>query len=194
MQEQNTGKLNIIVAVYGLKTVTEKIKDLLREGDSQILSFIVSNRVIGEDGWHGQRKSITIIYNYDEGDLQVATAREGDVIILRPHPGGTSRSIAKKNSVPDQRTSVLVATYGPRDVTDKVKTMISFYNTLLFPVDNILLGDAWKGIEKTLVVILGTGNKVKAVEVFRERETCYLDLNKIIPVAKYKPEDTIASD
>ncbi|HEX5155216.1 MAG TPA: hypothetical protein VFW07_27430 [Parafilimonas sp.] len=194
MQEQNTGTLNIIVAVYGLKTVTEQVKSLLNEGDPTTLSFIVSNRVIGEDGWHGQRKSITIIYNYNGGDLQVATAKEGDVISLSPDPGRALKSTANENSADNRGSSVLAATYGPHDVTHKVKNLISSYNTLLFPVNNILLGDAWHGTEKTLVVVLGRDNKVSLVEVFRESETCYIDLNKIAPVAPCKSEDKIPSN
>ena len=119
MQEQNTGKLNIVVAVYGLKTVTEQIKNLLSEDDSQTLSFIVSNRAIGEDGWYGQRKSITIVYNYDGGDLQVATAKEGDVITLSPDSGRASKSLAEEDSAGNGRLSVLAATYGSDDVTYK---------------------------------------------------------------------------
>jgi hypothetical protein len=159
MVEQNTGKLNIIVAVYGLKTVTEQVKGLLDEGDPKTLSFIVSNRVIGEDGWHGQRKSITIIYNYREGDLQVATAKEGDVITLSPKLSTAPNAIIRENSTGNHRLSVLAATYGPHDITHKVKKMISFYNTLLFPVNNTVLGDAWHGVEKTLVIVLGLDDK-----------------------------------
>jgi len=33
-----------------------------------------------------------------------------------------------------------------------------------------------------LVIILGSFNEIKAVEIFTERETCYLDLNDVIPV------------
>ena len=181
MQEQNTGKLNIVVAVYGLKTVTEQIKNLLSEDDSQTLSFIVSNRVIGEDGWYGQRKSITIVYNYDGGDLQVATAKEGDVITLSPDSGRASKSLAEENSAGNGRLSVLAATYGSDDVTYKVKNLISSYNTLSFPVDNTLFGDTWYKVEKTLVIVLGCASEVRNVEIFRERETCYIDLNDIIP-------------
>ena len=181
MQEQNTGKLNIVVAVYGLKTVTEQIKNLLSEGDSQTLSFIVSNRAIGEDGWYGQRKSISIIYNYDGSDLQIATAKEGDVITLSPDSGRLPKSPGKENSAGNGRLSVLAATYGPDDVTHKVKNLVSSYNTLSFTVDNTLFGDTWYKVEKNLVIVLGFGNEVRNVEIFRERETCYIDLNDIIP-------------
>jgi hypothetical protein len=193
MPGQNAAKLNIIVAVYGLKTVTEHIKRLLREGDQRTLSFIVSNRAIGEDGWHGQRKSITIVYNYGGGDLQIATAKEGDVITLSPHAEGALRSIVKESSANNGGSDVLIATYGPHDVTHKVKNMISSYNTLLFPVDNALLGDTWRGVEKTLVLVFGTNSEVRSVEVLRERETCFIDLNKLSP-PQTQTRNRIAND
>jgi|SRR6478736_3495995 len=180
MQEQTLGKLNILVAVYGLKNVTENINYLIIDGNPQTLSFTVNNKVIGEDGWTGQRKSITIVYNYDGGDLQIAAAKEGDAININP-----DKLRIPKLSVPDHtdngRLSVLAASYGPGDVTYRVKNLISSYNTLSFVVDNTLFGDSWHGVAKTLVIVLGTGDEIKGVEIFTEREPCYIDLNDVVP-------------
>lgn len=180
MQEQGFGKLNILVAVYGLTTVTENINRLINEGTPETLSFTVNNKVIGDDGWLGQRKSITIVYDYDGGDLQIVAAKEGDVININPEKLRTPRL-----STPDRfeygKLSVLAASYGPDDVTYKVKNLISSYNTLSFVVDNTLFGDTWYGVAKTLVVVLGVEDEIRAVEVFTEREPCYIDLNDLVP-------------
>jgi hypothetical protein len=183
MQEQNTSTLNIIVAVYGLKTVTEHVRNLLSEGDPQTLSFIVGNRAIGEDGWYGQRKSITIVYNYDEGDAQVATAKEGDIITITPDLRRQPKVIEKHVPAGNQTLSVLAATYGADDVTYKIRNLISSHNTLSFTVNNFLFGDPWYGVPKTLVIVFGSGNEVSTVKIFTERESCYVDLNNAIPAA-----------
>ncbi len=85
MEKQNLGKLNIIVAIYGLKTVTDLIANLIINGKPETLSFMVDNLTIGDDGWRGQRKSLFILYNYDEGDLEVAVAKEGHILSVSPN-------------------------------------------------------------------------------------------------------------
>jgi len=182
MREQNFGKLNIIVAIYGLKTVTDNISNLIIDGNPQTLNFIVNNQVIGEDGWRGQQKSVTVLYNYDgSSELCVAAAKEGDVLTITPDKPRQFRFLHADTSIDDGRLSVLAATYGPDNVTYKVKNLISSYNTLSFVADNTIFGDTWYGVPKTLVIVLGNSSEVKAVEIFTERENCYIDLNDVIP-------------
>lgn len=180
MQTQTTGKLNILTAVYGLKNVTTNIVALVTDGDLQKLSFTVNNKIIGEDGWEGQRKSITIFYNYDDGAMLIATAKESEVITIGSAEFAKSKALAKHISFHQQKVTVLAATYGADDITYKVKNLISSYNTLSFKADNTVFGDGWYGVAKTLVIILGYGHNVTAVEVFTERENCYIDLNDFV--------------
>lgn len=181
MREQNSGKLNIAIAIYGLGTVTDNVANLIIDGDPQILNLMVNNQVIGKDGWRGQKKSITIVYNYDGGDLRVAAAKEGDVLTITPDMPKQLKPVSANTSTDDTKLSVLAATYGPDDVTYKVKNLISSNNTSSFVADNITFGDTWHGVSKTLVIVLGHGSKVKAAEVFTEKERCYINLNEIIP-------------
>jgi hypothetical protein len=181
MSEQKFGQLNIIVAVYGLQTVTEQIRNLVTDGSPQTLHFTVNNKNIGEDGWVGQKKSIMIVYDYDGGDLHVATAIEGEAITIDPDKLGNRRPVIPEPFSGSNSLSILAASYGADDVTYKIKGLISSYNTLSFPVDNTLFGDPWYGVAKTLVIVLGKDHEVSAVEIFTERETCYIDLNEIIP-------------
>jgi hypothetical protein len=177
---QSFGKLNIIVAVYGLKTVTDNISNLIIEGQPQTLNFTINNGTIGEDGWRGQRKSLTIIYSYDGGDLQVIAAKEGDAIIIHPDKQRKPK-LTVQSSADNDGLSILAASYGPDDVTYKVKQLISSSNILSFKVDNTIFGDTWFGVPKTLIVVLGSGTEVRTVEIFTEREPCYIDLNEVIP-------------
>lgn len=181
MQTPGLGKLNIIVAVYGLKVVTDEVTHLIIDESPQTLNFKVTNYIIGQDGWRGQQKSLLVVYNYDGGDLHIATAKEGDVLTINPEKFKRSKPAFFEESDESDRLSILAASYGPDDVTNKLKTMISKYNTLSFTVNNTIFGDSWYGVAKTLVVILGHGHDVKGVEIFTEREACYLDLNDVVP-------------
>lgn len=180
MQAQTCGKLNIIVAVYGLKTVTEKIESLVIDGKIQTLKFTVDNEVIGEDGWRGQRKSMTILYNYDGGNLQVEAAKEGDILSIHPDKMKVQRSVTDAVITNNNKLTILAASYGPQDVTDKIRDLVA-YNSLSFTVDNAVLGDTWNGVAKTLVLVLGSASgQVKEVKVFAEREFCDINLNEPI--------------
>jgi hypothetical protein len=181
MQTKNLGKLNIIVAVYGLQAVTEQVSNLITDGTPQTLNFTVNNKIIGLDGWRGQIKSLTVVYNYDDGDLRVATAKEGDILSINPDTIPQVKFIHHDPSVNRNGLTVLAASYGLDDVTYKIRQMISSYNTLSFKVDNTVFGDAWYGVAKTLVIVLGYDDEVRAVEIFTERERCYIDLNDVIP-------------
>ena len=181
MQIQTTGKLNVLAAVYGLKTVTNNITALITDGNPQTLKFTVTNKAIGEDGWKGQRKSITILYNYDGGDLHIAAAKEGDTLTIGEKEFTRAKSTPAHELAYKQKLSVLGATYGIDDITYKIKNLISPYNTLSFKADNNLFGDGWYGVAKTLIIILGHKDQVASVEVFTEREQCYLDLNDFVP-------------
>src|SRR6478609_661741 len=93
MQTPGLGKLNIIVAVYGLKVVTDEVIRLIIDETPQSLNFKVTNYVIGEDGWRGQQKSLLVVYNYDGGDLHIATAKEGDILTINPESFKKSRPV-----------------------------------------------------------------------------------------------------
>lgn len=181
MQASTFGKLNIILAVYGLKTITEQIRDLVTDGNIQTLNFTVDNKTIGEDGWRGQRKSITILYNYDGGDLQVEAAKEGDVMLINPDKIKAQRSVNEDVTKGKNKLTILAASYGPQDITDKVRDLIA-YSSLSFTIDNAVLGDTWNGVAKTLVLVLGSGNQVKEVKVFAEREFCDINLTETMAV------------
>ncbi|MEP6683060.1 MAG: hypothetical protein ABJA35_07365 [Parafilimonas sp.] len=99
MNEQHLGKLNIIVAVYGLKTITDQVANLVSDKQPQTLSFTVNNKIIGEDGWIGQRKSIMVVYNYDGGNIHVAAAEEGDVLTIHPDQLSANKPILSNNLV-----------------------------------------------------------------------------------------------
>lgn len=176
MQIKSKGKLNIRVAVYGLKIVTQNIVALIRDGNPQTLNFIVNNKEIGEDGWPGQRKSITILYNYDDGPLLIAAAKESEVLTIGNEEFEKSGFLSQQTLNDELKLSVLGATYGPADITSTLKTLITPLGTISFKADNTTFGDSWYGVAKTLIVILGFGKHATLVKMFVEREQCYIDL------------------
>lgn len=168
MQTFNSGKLNIIAAVYGLETVTTQIQSLVSKGKIDTLELLVENDVIGLDGWRGQIKSLTVVYNYDNGPLRVTGAKEHEV--LKINPDTISSYNQTELTKPGQGHFVLAATYGPKDVTAKLRALSNENGTIFLTVSNAVFGDTWPGIAKTLVVVLGTENEVTNIEIFAERE------------------------
>ncbi|MBG9378227.1 hypothetical protein I5907_18455 [Panacibacter sp. DH6] len=168
MQTFNSGKLNIIVAVYGLETVTTQIQSLTSKGKVETLELLVENDIIGLDGWKGQIKSLTVVYNYDNGPLRVAAAKEHEVLKINPDTISIYQQVTEP--IPAQGHFVLAATYGPKDVTTKLRQLANENGTIFLTVSNAVFGDTWPGIAKTLVVVLGTETEVTNIEVFAERE------------------------
>lgn len=168
MQTFNSGKLNIIAAVYGLETVTTQVESLVTHGKVDTLELQVENDIIGLDGWRGQIKSLTVVYNYDNGPLRVAGAKEHEMLKINPDTlGSYNRSEEIK---PVRGRFVLAATYGPKDVTAKLRSLSNQNGTIFLTVSNAVFGDTWPGVAKTLVVVFGIGNEVTNIEVFAERE------------------------
>ncbi len=181
MSNERSGKLNIVVAVYGLEAVTENIQALVKKGAIETLELPVNNNIIGVDGWPGQIKSLTVVYNYDGGPLHVAGAKESETLLINTDVFNESNGIELEQTN-DHKVSVLAATYGPQNVTEKILTMVDENNELSFPVDNDTLGDTWFGIAKVLVLVLGYDDVVVDVKVYTERDYCSINLDESVEV------------
>lgn len=176
MQQKQSDKLNIIAAVYGLEIVTERIAVLVNKAKIETLEFNVTNEIIGIDGWRGQIKSLTVLYNYDGGQLQVAGAKEKTVLQINPNTISESSRYNNSNA----ETPVIAATYGPQNVTEIIDALITADHKLSFIADNTLFGDTWSGVAKTLVLFLGQDDVVTDIKIYAERESCNIDLNEVV--------------
>jgi len=88
-------------------------------------------------------KILSITYKIGDGPVKVVTAKEHE-------------SLTIKSSI-----EVYGATYGPADVTDKVRSLISSGNRKILAA-NTTFGDSWVGTYKTLTVVYSDGTgKIK---------------------------------
>ena len=81
--------LTVLGAAYGRSDVTERVRGLIKD---QSVSFSADNRTLG-DGWVGIRKSLVIVYTYDDydsvksGEITVKTAvcKEREFMLVDPY-------------------------------------------------------------------------------------------------------------
>lgn len=183
--------LKILSAVYGLKVVTEEVIKLINQAtDLQTLSFLVNNQILGVDTWVGQKKSLTIVYQYDGGAIQVATAKEGDVIAIGEDQYNKSKLLPVPSDTFAESIIVYGASYGLADVTEKVRSMAEPGSTLSVTADNATFGDGWPGVPKTLVIVVGLAYEVQSINIYPERQSGTIDLFFKMP--DYTPPSSLS--
>lgn len=161
--------LQIIGAVYGLAKVTSLVIGLVnRSASPQSLNVTASNAVFG-DTWPGTRKTLTVAYRYGTtGNVGVAVVREGDRISI----GQTEYQAlldAGQGSAETPKLGVLGATYGPGNITDKLRSMINQQDqTLSATANNATFGDTWPNVPKVMVVVAAYEGQVPFVDIVQE--------------------------
>jgi phosphatidylserine/phosphatidylglycerophosphate/cardiolipin synthase-like enzyme len=138
-------QLVILGAAYGPADVTSKVRSLVCDHG---LTVTADNETFG-DTWPGNRKSLVIVYQYDQLEPRVLAVREREGAIILPDmpPAGPSWL-----PYPDGKLTILGAAYGPADVTAELRRMVT-NETLTIRGDSDLLPDTWVGVAKTLVVV-----------------------------------------
>lgn len=149
-RQQQSLKLNILGAAYGLANVTAEAQSLVTVNEE--FNQQASNAVWG-DGWYGVAKTLVIVYGYSEYIFMVDIAGEGEIMRFIASPPLT----------------ILDAAYGLTSVTGKVKELArnrSFKAT----ANNATFGDGWPGAAKTLAIVYQYGEEEPTVATAKEDE------------------------
>jgi hypothetical protein len=108
-----SGILQILGAAWGLGRVTWTVVGLVdRNTSPQRLTVQASDSVFG-DPWFGVRKTLVVVYRYDDGPVGVATAREGDTLTI----SGPPLAQVKPAVTLIPQLTIWGAAYGPENVT-----------------------------------------------------------------------------
>ena len=161
-------ELTIYGAAYGPEDVTATVRGLRMD---QKLSFTVSDKTFGGDPWHGNEKTLVVVYKYS-GEDQVNTkiVVQGDDCTLNPPSQPPSAPITKdqldssdlkviqqvsSRKMKDSGESLVIlgAAYGKADVTDQANKKLTSNGEFNEEASNDVWGDSWKGHGKTLVVV-----------------------------------------
>ena len=138
-------QLTILGAAYGLGCRTEKMRDI--QGNSNQVVVTANNATFG-DTWHGNKKSLVVVYQYTGYNPMVAIAPEGQQLTISP-PGF---AVQQAQKAPSDAFRTLGAAYGLGDVTTKTNSLISS-NTLEITANNSIFPDSWKGEKKSFVAV-----------------------------------------
>ena len=148
-RQQQSLKLNILGAAYGLANVTSTAQKLVTS--NQEFNQLASNEVWGE-GWPWQAKTLVVVYECNRHYL-VDIAVEGDRVHFIASPPLT----------------ILDAAYGLQCVTEKVKKLVH-HRSFEAIANNATFGDGWPGVAKTLVIVYQYGEEQPSVAIAKETE------------------------
>ncbi|EFC40232.1 predicted protein [Naegleria gruberi] len=170
--------IQVVLAVYGLLECTQKVADIFDKQTGNELTVHASNSVFG-DPWPNVFKSFTLVYRVklqsgqwseprvkvceEHALLRVDIIEELNSSIVFEANSPLSSIVRKRRHeavnkevckyVPQDGINILAATYGPEDVTEKVKEFLNTERTFLrVEATNNTFGDTWAGVIKYLVV------------------------------------------
>jgi hypothetical protein len=167
-------QLDILGAAYGLRDVRSQVAKAVNAAVMpNSLSIAATNQTFG-DSWPGVPKTLTIVFRFgSDGRVLVKTAREGETLSLGAGDYQASRegaSIAPPTG--GDKLIVWGASYGPADVTAKVRSAVGADQTLQFAADNATFGDSWPGVPKTCVVVTSYRGTPLLTQILTEGSSC----------------------
>ncbi|CAB4038288.1 Hypothetical predicted protein [Paramuricea clavata] len=154
--------LTILGAAYGLKSVTEKVKALVK---NRSLKAIADNDTF-EDGWPGIVKTLVIVYQYGEEHPSITVVKENHSFELLYSKGNNFQGSTNPSTL-----TILGAAYGPKNVTDKVQRLAKNGSTPQVKASNAVFGDPWRGQVKSLVIVYRHGSKAPRMQIAAEHSS-----------------------
>ena len=163
--------LCILGAAYGNNNVTEKAMALVK---NRSFSATANDKTF-EDRWTWRKKILVVVYQYGDETPRVATAIEGEQLEFRYAKSDVER---RSSQINPSILTILGAAYGPKDVTEKVQSLVNEEggSGLQVTADNETFGNPWKSHRKTLVIVSRDGSNEPHVHVVHPAETLHFDL------------------
>ena len=163
-------ELNILGAAFGKADVTDQVRSAV---NNDSLSISASNSVFS-DSWYGNKKSLVVVYQYDDYKPTVAVVQENADITI------TQDSATLQTWNPDYSDDfgILGAVYGLADVTQTVQSLVG-EGVADISASNTAFNDTWPGTEKSLVVVYLNSSGSSAVNITIEGES--LDTSIFLP-------------
>lgn len=162
--------MSILNAAYGLTDVTSKVRSLVKNRSLTV----TANNPTFDDGWHGHKKTLVVTYQYGEEIPMVAIAKEDEMLEILYSKGDVYIGPTNPTVL-----TILGAAYGPKDVTKNVQHLVKD-DTLNVQVKNdVLGGDPWQNIKKSLVVVYQYGRNMPLMKIAPENED--MSISKNVP-------------
>ena len=163
-------ELNILGAAFGKADVTDQVRSAV---NNDSLSISASNSVFN-DTWPGNKKSLVVVYQYDDYKPTVVVAQEDtDVTITQDNA-----TLQEWDSDYSSDFGILGAAYGLADETQTVQSFVG-EGLAAISVSNSVFTDTWPGSQKSLVVVYLNSSGSPAVNITTEGES--LDTSIFLP-------------
>ena len=177
--------LTIIGAAYGLKSVTEKARELTK---NRSFKATADNATFG-DGWPGTEKTLAMVYQYGEERPLVAVAKENKQLEFMYTRGDDFYGSTNPNTL-----TILGAAYGPKNVTDKVTSLVKGGSSLEVKASNDVFGDPWKGESKSLAVVYRYGRNAPETRIAQEGSSISVSVPNPQPYADLIETNNLLED
>lgn len=166
-------QLQILGAAYGRAEVNQRVTRAVDwSANPNTLSINADNATFG-DNWPGVPKTLTVVFRYgSDGGVVVKTVKEGETLTLGGPDYQASRDRASGATPQFGKLTIWGASYGPADVTDKVRARVAADQTLDFTADNDTLGDSWPGTRKACVVVSSFQGRPIETDIYEEGAYC----------------------
>jgi len=158
-------QLTIFGATYGPVDKTAIVRSHV-DPSSQSLSVTANNDTF-TDTWPNVTKTLVVVAAYTGQEPFVDVVPEGSAYFLKYRPP----------------LRILSATYGLASVTRVVQGSVS-RRTLTINANNSVLGDGWRDVTKTLVVVYQYGDEQPQIAIVTEGSTLSVDYQ---PKPHYEP-------
>jgi hypothetical protein len=177
--------LTILGAAYGLKCVTEKVKALVK---NRSLKAIADNDTF-EDGWPGILKTLVVVYQYGEEHPSITVVKENHKCKFLHSKGNDFYGSTNSSTL-----TILGASYGPSDVTEKVQSLVKDGSILEVEASNAVFGDPWFGHVKSLVIVYRYGSKAPRMQIAAEQSSISVAFHEPQPHADHTETRNLLQD
>lgn len=185
MQFVASPPLKIIGAAHCLNNVKEKVKALTK---NRSFKLYADNATFG-DGWPGVIKTLMIVYQYGEEQPLLAIAKESNLLEFvytqgKEYYGSTNPNIL----------TILGASYGPKNVTEKATNLVKDGSTLKVEASDDVFGDPWVGNKKRLAIVYRYGRNAPQIQVVQQNSSISVSVSEPQPYADLIETNSLLED
>ena len=183
--------LIILSAAYGLFDVTKTVRSHVK---NRSLTMEASNDIFG-NGWPKVSKSFTVFYQYGEEVPKLKSVKQGEELEILYSKGRNTDPYL--TSLDPDDLVILGASYGPRDVTQQVRSLVLGDNLHITVTNGVLGGNPWPKEEKSLAVVYRTGCSPPRMKIAKQDDEMTIKVahppyeGDLVNIDKFLENDTV---
>ena len=177
--------LTILGAAYGLTSVKKKSVELRK---NRSFKATADNTTFG-DSWPGHPKILMMVYQYGEEHPLLAVAKENSLLEFVYTRGDKFHGSTNPNIL-----TILGAVYGPKNVTEKVTSLVKDGSTLEVKASDDVFGDPWVGYSKSLAIVYRYGRNAPQIQIVPQNSSISVSVSEPKPYADLIETNSLLED